>query len=448
VSDSKSYIDAETGLISRRIFFDQDIYEQELERIFARTWLFLGHETQIENPGDYMTAYMGEDPVILVRGSDGKVRAFLNSCRHRGMKVCRADRGNADQWTCSFHGWTYNNKGELRGVPQEDNYGGCLDKPEWGLLEVPSLTSYGGFVFGSWDAGAISLDDFLGDFRWYLDIMLERHLGGIEFVPGQQRYSLNSNWKIASENFTGDTYHLAYSHGSMFQLDIRQLNPANPILFKDGGPYYNVCTDHGHGMTGMVFGGERYRVDQMVAKEMGPEVVDYVEASNAKLKKVLSKQQTDAYALSFGNIFPNFSLNDFSALRPIGFYVWHPKGPSRMEAWQWCGVDRDAPQIIKDNARVDFTRTQSISGIAAQDDTENFEQVTEATRGVVGQRLDFNYQMELGAEPLAGPDGVPGRFAPYISESNQRNFYGYWAELFDDPWSGRGHGRQRHAARG
>ncbi len=112
----------------------------------------------------------------------------------------------------------------------------------------------------------------------------------------------------------------------------------------------------------------------------------------------------------------------------------------------WCGVDRDAPQVIKDEARVDFTRIQSVSGIAAQDDTENFEQVTEATRGVVGQRLDFNYQMNVGQDLLEGPPGCPGRFSPYISETNQLNFYRHWATLMDSPWSGRSHGRRRAAA--
>jgi phenylpropionate dioxygenase-like ring-hydroxylating dioxygenase large terminal subunit len=434
VERSERYVKFEEGLVSRKIFFDPEIYQAELERIFARCWLFLGHESQIPEPGDYMTAYMGEDPILVCRGADGTVRAFLNSCRHRGMRVCRADRGNARQFTCSFHGWTYANSGELRGVPLgQDAYGERLNKAEWGLLEVPKLTSYGGMLFGNWDAGAESLDDFLGELRWYLDVMVERQIGGIEFIPGVQRYSLDANWKIASENFAGDTYHLPYSHGSMFKLDIRQINPANPSFRGKDADYYNIGLDNGHGMTGIVFGDERYRVDLEAAKEYGAEVVEYVEECHQRLIKALPKHQAGVYALSFSNMFPNLSFNDFSALRPIGFYLWLPKGPSRIEAWNWCGIDRDAPKVVKDLARVDFTRIQSVTGIAAQDDTENFEQVTEATRGVVGQRLDFNYQMNVGQAPLDGPDDCPGRFAPYISETNQLNFYQHWAALFDAP---------------
>ncbi|HXG35951.1 MAG TPA: Rieske 2Fe-2S domain-containing protein, partial [Dehalococcoidia bacterium] len=106
-STIESLADVENGLVSRRIFIEREIYELELERIFARCWLFLAHESMIPNPGDFFSTYMGEDPVIVIRDNAGKINAFINSCRHRGMKVCRADQGNAASFTCSYHGWTY-----------------------------------------------------------------------------------------------------------------------------------------------------------------------------------------------------------------------------------------------------------------------------------------------------------------------------------------------------
>jgi phenylpropionate dioxygenase-like ring-hydroxylating dioxygenase large terminal subunit len=115
--DIEGLVNIENGLVSPRIFIDPDLYRLELDQIFARCWLFLCHETQIPNPGDFFTTYMGEDPVLVVRDSAGKVRAFLNSCRHRGNRLCRADSGNARSFTCAHHGWTYNVDGRLVGVP-------------------------------------------------------------------------------------------------------------------------------------------------------------------------------------------------------------------------------------------------------------------------------------------------------------------------------------------
>ncbi len=88
------FVDLQNGCVSREIFVNDDIYQQEQEQVFARAWLFIGHESQIPQPGDYFVTAMGEESVILTRDSTGSIRAFLNTCRHRGMKVCRDDEGH------------------------------------------------------------------------------------------------------------------------------------------------------------------------------------------------------------------------------------------------------------------------------------------------------------------------------------------------------------------
>ena len=142
-TDTRGLIDAEKGLVSRRIFIEPDIYQRELERIFARCWLFLCHDSQIPQPGDFLTTYMGEDPVLVVRDTAGQVRAFLNVCRHRGNRLCRADAGNAASFTCAYHGWTYRNDGRLTGVPyMKEAYHDELDCERWGLVPVAQLAAH------------------------------------------------------------------------------------------------------------------------------------------------------------------------------------------------------------------------------------------------------------------------------------------------------------------
>lgn len=429
-SHHHTLVDPVKRLVSRKIFFDEDILREEMRKIFARSWLFVGHESQIPEPGDYITNYMGEDPVIMVRDLSGDIRVFLNSCRHRGMKVCRNDFGNTRTFVCVFHGWSYKTDGRLVGVPyQKEAYGGKLDTEKWGLVEVPKVSNYGGFIFANWDAGAATLDDWLGNAKYYLDITIERPLGGVQFLKGTQRYRATSNWKLMAENFAGDSYHLPYSHGSVYRLNIRQISP---VTYNAAPKLHAVTADNGHCFTSIAFENERFDADLNEAQEYSEIIRDYLAKCRARLVEKLGEDRARVFSLGFGNIFPNLAFNNFSALRPMGFYQAHPKAAHEIEMWQWCGIDRDAPDAVKEMVRVDFTRTQAASGIAAQDDAENFEQVTEATRGVIGQTLDFNYQMGLDAPGEPHPVH-PGRVAPYFSENNQMNFYTRWAEMMAEP---------------
>jgi len=221
VSQMKKLVDTTQGLLDRQIFFSQEIYQQELERIFARCWLYLGHESQISQPNDFIATYMGEDPILLCRGSDGRIRAFLNMCRHRGNRVCRADQGNAKDFMCSYHGWTYNTEGRLIGVPgMKEIYSGELDMDRWGLVPVAQLDIFKGLIFATFDQEAPPLLEYLNGQDRELSIMFDRRAGGTEVIGGVHKWVMNANWKYAADNFFGDDGHHTITHMSVRRVPV------------------------------------------------------------------------------------------------------------------------------------------------------------------------------------------------------------------------------------
>src|ERR1051326_6209097 len=208
--DLDGLVDVDKGTISREIFVSEPIYRQEQEQVFARAWLFVGHESQIPKPGDFQTSFMGDESVILCRDGTGAIHVFLNSCRHRGMKVCRYEQGNTSLFVCPYHSWSYTTDGKLQGVPQyRALYEGTLDRAAWSLIEVPRLEVYKSAVWASWDAQAPDLTTYLGDAVDHLDQGLDCRYGrpGGSEVIGVHKWIFPSNWKFAAENFLGDTYH-------------------------------------------------------------------------------------------------------------------------------------------------------------------------------------------------------------------------------------------------
>jgi 3-phenylpropionate/trans-cinnamate dioxygenase alpha subunit len=204
--DVDQLVDMDQGLISRRIFGDPEVYRLELERIFARCWLMLGHESQVARSGEFFLTRMGDESVIVTRDAGGQIRAVINSCRHRGNQVCRADAGRAHSFICTYHGWTYGLDGKLVGVPGfEDRYHEELDRDRWGLVLVAQVDTYKGLIFGSFDPGAPPLREYLGDACWSLDYVLDQRAGGTELVGGVFKWIINSNWKFGADNIRATT---------------------------------------------------------------------------------------------------------------------------------------------------------------------------------------------------------------------------------------------------
>jgi phenylpropionate dioxygenase-like ring-hydroxylating dioxygenase large terminal subunit len=415
--------------ISRAYYRDEHVFEEELHRVFGKNWIFVGHESEVPAPGDYVTRRLGGDPVILSRTQDEGIRVMLNSCTHRGTQVCKVAYGNTTTFRCGYHGWVFGNDGRLKGVPgRHALYGPGFDLSKLGLRTARVETLHG-FVFATWNEEGPSLQEYLGDFRWYLDALFDFFPGGMEVHGGIHRVQVRGNWKIHAENFSGDGYHLRIAHRTMFELGVMGAQAGAVEGFVVNEP-------HGHGVR------SQYLVDQ--------DVPDTVFGYEEKLLRP-ALERADAQHRKFrertsvihGLVFPNLlfittapvyfgedaqgqtAFTQIRALTPIDQHTH--------EVAYWNLVPRDASDEWKARSYLFATRQHGASSYFEADDLENFRRINAGLGTVAGAQTPYNYELGIDAAaryspPWQGPCRIVHQD---LTESNQRNFVGRYLEVME-----------------
>ena len=240
------------GRIHRSVYVDRDIFELELVKVFGGTWVYLGHDSEVRHPHDFVTRRLGHRPVILTRSASGTVHALFNRCTHRAATICQESSGNRKRFTCAYHGWTFASDGACVGVPYPAAYGPGFEKRNHDLRQVPRVAEYRGFWFGTLNPDAPELAEFLGPATYWIDLFVDRAPDKAITVHRPYRMTYRANWKLVWDNGS-DGYHPAFSHKSILGMTHARYGQGRSLdnfgaQDPDDGPMYNQTLGNGHTM--------------------------------------------------------------------------------------------------------------------------------------------------------------------------------------------------------
>ena len=429
----------ESGQYPLAITNNRDIYELELRRVFGRAWVYLGHVSEFEEPGDYARRYIGEDPFIVTRDENGELHAFLDSCMHRGAQFCTAESGNTSHFRCPYHGWTYKNDGSLQGMPHMKEAYQDLDEDEI-RLEEAHLDTHQGLIFGRIADEGPSLQEYLGDFAWYLDLLFGTTAEGMTVVGDPHRWESDHDWKTSADNFSGDSYHVLTTHQAGLETENLAKGPWEELNDFPGASYL-ACTD-------------RHSVGYYLSEDEGT-FMGYPEGIEEYLNPDLSDEQRELFSRSvfhFGTVFPNMSI--IHGIQSGGWggpwaciRKWNPRGPGKTETTSWWLVPKEFAgdeAFLEDSHR--GWESLSPGGAFESDDLTIWEGISDSSGAVTHELRDTRGNMQQGMgsmsdevetldDPLHGPAEVTTK-GLYFDERNSRTILRTWYEMMREDGEG------------
>jgi phenylpropionate dioxygenase-like ring-hydroxylating dioxygenase large terminal subunit len=353
-----------TFRVNRAALVDEAVFQSEMESIFERCWLYVGHESEIPNPGDFRARDVGNRPLLFWHGHDGVKRVFYNSCRHRGALVCRVPEGNSRTMSCFYHAWNYGSTGALQGLPGQEGYGPTFDRACMGLLSPAQVESYRGFVFACFDPEAVDLRTYLAGAADYLDLVVDQ-AEAMEIAPGAQEYAADANWKLFVENSL-DGYHVLPVHQTYFEY-LEKVEGSRPNLGSlDEG------IDLGNGHAALRFRGPWARPVARWTPALGEQNRAEVEAAYAELVRKHEPERADVIGRTDRVllIFPNLIILD---LMGVVVRKITPTAAGHTRVTQWSLATAGEGADLRARRLENFITFQGPGGFATPDDLEALE---------------------------------------------------------------------------
>lgn len=417
--------EAKTFRVNRDAFRSQEIWDRERELLWDKRWIYVGHESELPNQGDYKVRTVAGRSLILCRTADGDVEVYLNTCPHRGTTLCRENEGNSRFFRCFYHAWTFDNFGRLVSLPGEESYAGQGEfRDRMGLRKVPRLESHHGFMFLSFDPDVVPLVDHLGEAGDFIKMVSEHSAAGMEVLPGTQMYGVRANWKLAVENAL-DGYHFAPTHATFieFRKDSGYVSQDANGEWRDLGNGSYVHISHGfYGRAGLEWEPCWGEAERLRIEDNKKALADRLGAERAKVL-------TDTSRILY--VFPNLLLFDILG---ISIRMLEPVAPGYTSVNAWELAPRDEPPDAR-ALRLDHLLTfVGPGGFSTPDDIEAYECIqrgVEASRNDVRAGVDWN-DLSRGLEKE-----YAGQATDIFDEGNLRAFWRYWDTKVNVEPSGR-----------
>ncbi len=402
-------------LVHRRVYTDPALFDIEMDRVFGGTWCYIGHESEVPQPGSFVRRRLGRRQILLARTEEGEIRGLLNRCTHRGTTLVGEERGCRKRLTCPYHGWAFALDGRLLNLPVSDSYDRLYERPfDLGQLKVES---YRGFVFGTLAAEPPALAEWLGAAATWLDEHIDRHpQGALRVLPTAVRQEYRGNWKHAWDN-AADGIHATFAHRSYNLLgktaDTDTVLARNP----NSTPMVSRTLGHGHCV-----------VDQRPGIPAGPWSTMRPLPTRSDLEEALrdsgnrSRENLDLMTGSMVNlsIFPNliFVGNQMMVVEPLS--VDHTR-----LSYYLVLADQAPEEVNLMRLRVD----EDFVSFGTPDDLEMFERVQEGLATVEEEWIDISRGHHAGDVEDEHGDVVGG----IATEAPIRAYLAEWKRLMAKP---------------